>query len=130
LIEEFRGIVSEGLDVDTDIETQDYESCEAIIEGFQGVGASAEELSERIAHDIRTLPESEDPRDDPRFTIGTFLEGIARDAGACLDRLIDVDEEGTPFFSEDVDPDVALEDLQNITNDLERGIAALADLDD
>jgi hypothetical protein len=128
LIEEFRGVLNEGLS--TEVEADSYESCETIIEGFQKVGASAEELAGRVATDMRNLPESEDPREDPRFEIGCFLESIARDAGSCLDRLITVDEEGNPYFAEDVDVDTALEDLQNITNDLERGIGALADLDD
>jgi len=128
LIEEFRDVLSEGLDTSTEVES--YESCESILEGFQKVGASAEELASRVANDMRNLPESEDPSEDPRFEVGCYLESIARDSGACLDRLIVVDDEGNPYFAEDVDVDVALEDLQSITNDLERGIGALADLDD
>lgn len=134
LIEEFKGVLATGLDEDEDVDvnegTEDYyESCEALIENFQKVGAAAETLAGRVANHMRHLPESEDPRDDPRFEIGAFLEGVARDAGSCLEVLIDYDDEGNPFFNENVDHDLAFEDLQSITSDLDRAIGALADLD-
>jgi len=126
LIEEFRGVLSEGLDGGD--EGDYYESCEALIENFQKVGSTAETLASRLARSMKSLPESEDPREDPRFEIGAFLESVARDASACLEVLVNYDEDGNPFFDESVDHDLAFEDLQNITSDLDRALTALADL--
>jgi len=132
LIEEFRSIVTEPLAENYEEEEAqfDYDACEAIIEGFQNIGASAEEMSGRISDHMRSsIDEDEDPRDDPRFEIGSYFEGIARDAGACLDKIISYDEDGDPYFNEGVDPDTALEDLQTITSDFERGITTMEELE-
>ena len=129
LIESVNDIVEEPV-FEGDYDTA-MESFEQIIEGFEKIGASAEELANRVAGDIREtgVVEGEELEDDPRFEVGSFFESIARDAGACLDQLRAYDEDGDVVINPDIDLDEALEDLQSITSDLERGVEAADEID-
>lgn len=108
--------IIERLDLLTQPVTEDRDLDTKIVEGFTRVFETANNIADGIASE---LAESKFDEDDARFQIGNFFHGIAEDAENILKRI----ETG------EVDVDDAVEDLQSISYDLQKGVEQMKTID-
>lgn len=98
---------------ESDDEMQDLGN--KIVEGFESIRDTAQEIAESIAKDLKESNEKVS-KDHPRVKLGKFFEGVSGDATLLLKAISE---------REQTDVDDAIEDLNSLARDLKRGLAKL-----
>ena len=86
-----------------------------IIEGFEAIRDTAEEVAQGLATELRESKETVTER-HPRVRLGKYFEGVGGDARLLLRAISERDT---------TDVDDAIEDLNSLARDLKRGLAQL-----
>jgi hypothetical protein len=86
-----------------------------IIEGFEAIRDTADEVAHSLAEELRESKESV-TAEHPRVRLGKYFEGVAGDAKLLLKAISE---------RETTDVDDAIEDLNSLSRDLKRGLAQL-----
>lgn len=86
-----------------------------IIEGFEAIRDTAEEVAQGLASELRESKEKVSS-DNPRLRLGKYFEGVSGDARLLLRAISE---------RQTTDVDDAIEDLNSLARDLKRGLAQL-----
>lgn len=86
-----------------------------IIEGFEAIRDTADEVAQGLAAELRESAEKV-TEDHPRVRLGKYFEGVSGDAKLLLKAISE---------RETTDVDDAIEDLNSLARDLKRGLAQL-----
>jgi hypothetical protein len=113
--ESLDALVSElkGLTQKTESEDEMQELGNKIIEGFEAVRDTAQEIAESIAKELKESNERVTEA-HPRLKLGKFFEGLSGDAKLLLKAISE---------RETTDVDDAIEDLNSLARDLKKGLA-------
>jgi hypothetical protein len=86
-----------------------------VVEGFESIRDTAQEIAESIAKELKESREKV-TESNPRLKLGKFFEGVSGDAKLLLKAISE---------REQTDVDDAIEDLNSLARDLKRGLAQL-----
>lgn len=111
LVGELKMLTQQTDDDDDDMQTLGTK----IIEGFEAIRDTAEEVAQGLAAELRESKEAVTER-NPRLRLGKYFEGVGSDARLLLHAI---------SGRNNTDVDDAIEDLNSLARDLKRGLAQL-----
>jgi hypothetical protein len=112
-LKELKGIIEGRTSAPTEDEMQELGT--KIIEGYEHIRDVAGGFVEHFTNELKGVKEAVDAK-DPRVKLGKYFESIHRNAATILDGIAK---------NEQTDVDDAIEDLQSLTRDLKKGLAAM-----